>query len=154
MTLPLKTIARLESGRAVAAEVTAPQPDTRAYVVILPQTPDSHEHPDRWLQSGTGEPWLRDPGDITGYEIRYLQHHAKYTDTDWGRDYDQVLGDTTTRVKRIFVSTTEDIELALVPWIAEGISFQHPHTFDSSLVSSPLEAYLDRRDAYPHLWQP
>ena len=138
----------------MAAEVPALHADTCAYIVILPQTPSRHEHPDRWLQSGTGEPWLRDSSDITGYEIRSLQHHAKYTDTDWGWEYDQVLGDPTTRVKRIFVLTLDDITSAIAPWVTSSTTFQHPHTFDSSLVSNPIEGYLERLDVYPHLWQP
>jgi hypothetical protein len=138
----------------VAAEVIAPHPDSRAYIVIIPQTPNRREHPDRWLQSGTGEAWLRDPSDITGYEIRYLQHLAKYSDSEWGWDYDQVLGDETTRARRMFVQTIDDITPAIAPWITGDIAFQHPHMLDSSLVNSPIEGYLERLNAYPHLWQP
>ena len=138
----------------MAAEVKAPQPDSRAYIVIIPQTPNRHEHPDRWLQSGTGEPWLRDTNDISGYEIRYLQHRAKYTDAEWGWDYDQVLADVTTHIRRIFVQAIDDIVPAIAPWINENTAFQHPHTFDSSLVSAPIEGYLERLEEYPHLWKP
>lgn len=154
MVLPPNILARLRSGRAVAAEAIAPQPGVRAYLLILPLAPRQCDYPDHWLSSGSGEPWLRDPSDITGYEIRYLQHDATYTDAEWGWEYDQVLADLTTRIKRIFVQKIDDIEGALAPWRTTQRSFQHPHTFDSSLLSSPIDGYLEHADVYPHLWQP
>jgi hypothetical protein len=152
MTLEAKILARLRSGRAVAAQVAAPHPDARAYLVILPQCPGPHEAPERWVRSGNGEARLRDPADVTGYEIRYLQHHECYTDEAWGSDYDHVLADPTTRVRRIFVRSIEEVAPALAPWSADADpAFQHPHAFDSSLVASPIESYLDRPEDFPHL---
>ena len=155
MALEAKVLARLRSGRAVAARVAAPHPDSRAYLVILPQSPALHDAPERWVRSGSGEARLRDPADVTGYEIRYLQHHARYTDEAWGWDPDHVLADPTTRVRRIFVGTIEDVAPALAPWSAGADpDFQHPHAFDSSLLGIPLESYLDRPNAYPPLSEP
>jgi hypothetical protein len=154
MILPPNIIARLQYGRSVATEVAASQPDMRAYVMVIPQAPLRRDHSDLWIQQGTGEPWLRDPDLITGYEIRYFCHHAKYTELDWGWDYDQVLADTTTRIKRVFVSTLEEIAPALDAWHTDVTALHHPHTLDSSLVSSPIDAYLERPDERPHLWQP
>jgi hypothetical protein len=65
-----------------------------------------------------------------------------------------VLGDSTTRIKRTFVPTVEAITPAMTEWITEHTVFQHPHVFDSSLVSSPIEGYLEQVDVYPHLWRP
>lgn len=151
MSLPPEIVARLRLGRAVAAEVPA-RPDARAYVVIIPQAPDRLARPGLWLHANVGEPRLRDAGAITGYEIRRLQHDARYTDAEWGWDYDHVLADPTTRVGRIFVRTADEIGPALAPWIALDTVFRHPDAFDGSLVSSPIDSYLDRADAFPHLW--
>jgi hypothetical protein len=46
---------------------------------------------------------LKDPSFISSFEIRYLEHHARYTDEEWGWDYDYVLDDQTTRVRRVYV---------------------------------------------------
>lgn len=146
----------LHSGRSVAAEIAASQPDMLAFVVVIPKMPDLHNHPEAWRE------WadkslrlvyvLKDSSYITGYEIRYLRHAARYTDKDWGWDYDLVLSDPTTRVKRVFVEKVEEIEQAIKPWLNDLSWLRPAEEFDSSLVGSPLDYYLDRAEELPHLW--
>ena len=104
MPLPLKILERLWYGKEVAVEVAA-EPGMRAFVSVIPQVPDKREHPEAYLYRGENAPrgGLRDPSSITGYEIRWLKHDAKYTYEAWTYDYDQVLDDNTTRVKRFLL---------------------------------------------------
>jgi hypothetical protein len=155
MPLPLKILERLRYGKEVAVEVAAAEPNMRAFVVVIPQVPDKWEHPDAYLYRGENAPrgGLRDPSLITGYEIRWLQHDAKYTDEAWGFDYDYVLDDKTTRVKRFFVEREEDIEEALTPWVKDTSFLSNPDDFDSSLVNSPITTYLNEPEERLHLWQ-
>lgn len=150
MALPVEVIDRLHLGREVATEVPAPLPDKRAFVMVIPQVPPLHRDRGAWNEEawviGTGEEAkLRDPGFISGYEVRYLLHHAKYTDTEWGWDYDHVLDDESTRIKRVFVQHEDNIEAALATWSVDAAALTKPGDFDSSLVNSPLNYYLDRR---------
>jgi hypothetical protein len=87
-----------------------------------------------------------------GYEIRYLKHKAKYTDTDWGWDYDLVLADEATRVKRLFVEAEAEIAPALTVWLTDLSTLQPAENIDSSLVNSPLDVYLACPEDFPHLW--
>ena len=146
----------LNCGRSVAAEIATTQSDMCAFVVIIPSVPDRHNHPEAWREwadKSFGPAYvLKDSSYITGYEIRYLRHDAKYTDTEWGWDYDLVLNDQTTRIKRVFVEKEDEIEKAIKSWL-EDLSWLRPaEEFDSSLVDSPLDYYLDRPDERPHLW--
>ena len=158
MSIPLETLNQLSYGKAIAAELPASDPNRRAYIMVIPQAPSIHEHPEAWLHSDrigsafAPTPVLRDPALITGYEIRYLEHDAKYTDTEWGNDYDCVLDDETTRARRVFVQNEDEIEAALSPWPSEMEQLRAPQHFDSSLVNSPITGYLNRAEERPHLW--
>lgn len=160
MPLPLDIIEILHSGKAVACELSAENPLHRAFVMVIPQVPGVHKQPELWLNAGRigGLPYalgptLRDSASISGYEIRYLAHDAKYTDTEWGWDYYCVLDDKTTRVQRVFVSAEGDIEAALSSWLNNLLFFRPVNEFDSSLVNSPIDGYLNRPDERPHLWK-
>jgi hypothetical protein len=113
--------------------------------MVLPRRPAALDPP----PGAEGHP-ARSPG--ARYELRYLEHDARYTDTDWGFDYDYVLDDLTTRVKRVFVSTADAIELAIAPWLTDLTQLRPPGQFDSALVNSPIDVYLDRPEERPHLW--
>jgi hypothetical protein len=152
MAIPLTILSRLRSGREVAAEISSNEIEMRAYIVVIPQAPKPWDCPEAWQCVQGSEPVLRDPSWITGYEIRYLQHHIKYTNTDWGWDYDLVLDDDTTRVNRIFVRREDEIEDALSRWLTDMTTLNHPTSFDSALVTSPLDSYLNRAEERPHLW--
>ncbi len=128
--------------------------------MVIPEVPTIHQYPEAWLNadmvgipSHAPLPKLRGPASIGGYEIRYIVHNAKYTDTDWGWDYDMVLDDKTTRIRRIFVSDENGIEAALSPWLNAMSLFRSQGEFDSSLVNSPIEGYLSRPEERPHLWE-
>jgi hypothetical protein len=132
MSIPLKILNSLRYGRPVAAELPAPAPSHRAFIMVLPQVPRLHEHQEAWINGDrqgvvfAPTPVLRDPASITGYEIRYLAHDAKYTDAEWGNDYDYVLDDETTRVRRVFVTREGDIEEALSPWLRDVSQLRRP----------------------------
>ena len=83
MYMPIEVMSILHSGYEVATELPAPHPEMRAFVMVIPRVPSPHYHPEAW-DKRTGKPVLRDVSFISGYELRYLLHHAKYTDTDWG----------------------------------------------------------------------
>lgn len=155
MAIPPKILERLRYGKEIAAEIAAAEPNMRAFVLVIPQVPDKREYPDAYLYRGENAPRfsLRDPSLITGYEIRWLKHDAKYTDDEWGWDYDYVLDDETTRVKRRFIAREEDIEEALTPWMKDTGFLSNPGDFDSSLVNSPITVYLNKPEKRPHLWQ-
>lgn len=150
MSISNKAKSTLRQGRIVGAELNASRPDFRAFVLVIPQVPDREEN--RFSRNEGGVIGLKDPSLISGYEIRYLEHHAKYTDEEWGMDYDLVLDDTTTRVKRIYVKREDEIETALSEWINDLSELTEPDDFDSSLVNSPIDSYLNRPNEHPHLW--
>lgn len=160
MAIPNTVLNILRSGKPVAAEVTPLRPEFRAFIMVIPQAPSPHENPEAWIHWGHhpyptdngGAIRLKDSSLISGFEVRYLEHHAKYTDNDWGWDYDYVLDDVTTRAKRIFVTQEDDIEAAIVFWLEDLSKFQEPNNFDSSLVNSPIETYLNCPDERRHLW--
>ena len=152
MEMPSEVREILHSGYAVAAELPAPRPEMRAFVMVIPRVPSPHKCPEAW-DKRTCKPMLRDVSFIHGYEVRYLLHHEKFTDTEWGWDYDYVLDDETTRAHRTFVEQIDDIEAALSAWSVAMADLQDPGPFDSSLVNSPIEYYLDRPTDRPHLWR-
>ena len=117
MAIPPTILARLNYGKEIAVEVAAAEPNMRAFVSVIPQVPDKWKHPEAYVYQGENvRPGiLRDPSLITGYEIRWLKHDAKYTYEAWAYDYDQVLDAETTRVKRFFIKREEDIEKSLAP---------------------------------------
>ena len=116
--------------------------------------PVSSSIPEAWTGGTYQLDVLRDVASIMGYEIRYVSHDKKYTDTEWGMDYDYVLEDETTRIQRQFVRRQEQIAPALIDWTAEIDNLRDTGEFDSSLLNSPIDAYLDRPDERPHLWLP
>jgi hypothetical protein len=152
----------LRRGHPVAARLPEPAPGMVAYIMVIPRVRHFFEsHAGRsvrdWvvvdsriLAFGTYA-----LSDNQGYEIRYLRHRDRYTETDWGFDYDLVLDDETTRVKREMVERREEIPAALRKWLTDGSGFLPATRFDSALVNSFLDSYLNRpkRDR-PHLSYP
>jgi hypothetical protein len=156
MAIPPKILNLLYRGWEVAAELLSKDPDFRTYVLIIPQAPQPYYHPAMWKQSKDvcpGKLMLNTPDSVQGYEVRYLHHHSKYTDTDFGWDYDIVLEDVTSRVCRKFVQTEEELETQLNQWLSDLSRLELSEEFDSSLVGSPITAMLDKPTDYPHLWQ-
>jgi hypothetical protein len=157
MTIPLKILEYLDRGWQVAAELPASEVSQRAYVVVIPDTPNPRYYPEAWAKKSTdilpGELILSDTSLIQRYEIRYLQHDMKYTNTEWGWDYDYVLEDESTRINRVFVEVKEKIEPELVKALGYVPDLELSVNFDSSLVCSPITSMLDRSEDYPHLWK-
>ena len=159
MSLSAKVVTILKQGRIVGAELAAPRSDFRAFVLVIPELPDPKENPEAWHHQGdrpyrneSGWVGLKDSSIISGFEIRYLEHHAKYTDEEWGLDYDYVLDDETTRIKRIHVKREDEIETVLSQWLEDLSELKKPDDFNSSLVNSTIDSYLNRSDERPHLW--
>ena len=157
MTIPSNILDFLHWGWEVAAELPTKYLGQRAYIMVIPQVPQQHKNPEMWLKESrdifSGKRKLNTPDLIQGYEIRYLQHHFKYTDTDWGWDYDCVLEDSTSRVRRIFAQTEKDLEVELIQWLTDLSKLELSENIDSSLVGSPITVMIDRPDRYPHLWE-
>ena len=155
MSFSAKATTILKQGRIIGTELIAPRPDFRAFVLVIPQLPDPKENLEAWrdrpYKNEGGWVGLKDSSMINGFEIRYLEHQAKYTDEDWGLDYDYVLDDETTRINQIFVKREDEIETALSQWLEDLSELKEPDDFNSSLVNSPIDSYLSR-DERPHLW--
>lgn len=155
--MPSKILDRLRGGSSVAAEVVPQQTGTRAFVMIIPKETNSSYRSETRLnrddQSTDHTPGSESAKTVTKYEIRYLEHDAKYTDEMWGWDYDLVLDDKTTRIKRVFVEREQDVEEIVMKWLQDFSLLQSPEQFDSSLVNSPIDSYLDKQNERPHLWQ-
>lgn len=140
------------------AELPRPRDGFRAYVMVLPIVPDVFNSPEAWLHLNSTLPGLlrelKDPRCISGYEIRYLEHDEKYTESEWGADYDYMLADRMTRVRRLCVRSESDIPEAIAPWLTD-LNLLHnvfEYEFDSSLVHSQLDRYLEQTEKFPHLW--
>lgn len=129
MLIPSEIVEKLRLGDSIAAELENSAPDMKTYLIIIPKRSESK------------------------YEIRYLEHNKKYTDTDWGLDYDYVLDDKSTRIKRIFVESENEIANVLFKWIKDLTVLTTINDFDSSLIHSPIDCYLERTDERPHLWK-
>jgi hypothetical protein len=156
MSIPPKILNYLYRGWEVAAELFSKDPNFRTYILIIPQAPEPHYYPDIWRQSKDirpGKLMLNTPNSVQGYEIRYLHHHFKYTDTDFGWDYDIVLEDLTSRVRREFIQTEDELENKLNQWLSDLSQLELSEEFDSSLVGSPITTMLNLSNDYPHLWQ-
>jgi hypothetical protein len=147
---------RLARGHQIGAEVLAGQDGRRAFVVVLPDVPDPHKHPEAWLGLDGVPPrltmQLRDPRSVRGYEVRHLEHDAKFTDQEWGSDYDLVLADPSTRVRRTFVQSEAELAEALAPWSSFLRDFVDAMLLDCPLVG-PIDWYLEQPERYPHLTQ-
>jgi hypothetical protein len=157
MTIPSRILDFLHRGWEVAAELSVKDPNQRAYIMVIPKVPKQHENPELWIKKSLdvlfGKLILSTSDLIQGYEIRYLRHQAKYTDTNWGWDYDLVLEDPTTRVRRVFIQTEEKLESELIQWLSDLSKLEVSENFDSSLLGSPITSMLDRAEEYPHLWE-
>lgn len=93
---------------------------------------------------------------VVSYEIRYIKHKKIYTDTDWGLDYDYVLADKSTRIKRFFIDRDENntgLDFVLSMFDIDSDDFKRPEMIDSALVNSPIDSYINDSEIFPHLWE-
>jgi hypothetical protein len=131
----------------MCVEVNSFQYKMKAYLIIFP------------IEEKKQQKYQTNLLPITSYEVRYIRHKDIYTDTEWGSDYDQVLADETTRTKRHIVLRTEN-NLELVNCLSlysfDVTDFKHllPYeNFDSALVDSPIENYIENEKTFPHLFK-
>jgi len=112
---------KLMKGLEMAAAVPFPDPQMRRYAHVIP--------------------------NASGYELRLITHHARYTEETFGLDYDYAIEDLHTRVKRVFAVDLQSTLAQLAAWGCTEAMLASPRSIDSCLVNSPLEAYLH----LPHL---
>lgn len=131
----------------MCVEANSFQDKMKAYLVIFP------------IEEKKEQKYRTNLLPIISYEVRYIRHKDIYTDTEWGLDYDHVLADETTRIKRHFVFRTEDnLELikclSLYSFDVTGFKRLLPYeNFDSALVDSPIETYIENEKTLPHLFK-
>lgn len=131
----------------MCTEVNSFHDQMKAYLVIIP------------IEDKKEQKYKTNLLSITSYEIRYIKHKSIYTDSEWGLDYDHVLADETTRIKRHFVLRTEDnseLVKCLSLYSFDTASFKRLSScedFDSALIDSPIEIYIENEKTFPHLFK-
>ena len=96
MALPENLLEYLHVKRIwVATEMRIAEDGMKAYAVIIPV---------REVRELTH---YNNLAETISYEIRLIKHKDIYTHEEWGLDWDYVIDDTSTRIKRIFVNRTE-----------------------------------------------
>lgn len=131
----------------MCVEVISFEDKMKAYLVIFP------------IEEKKEQTYKTNLLPIISYEVRYIRHKSIYTDSEWGYDYDHVLADETTRIKRHFVLRTENnLELvkclSLYTFDVKGFKSVFPDdNFDSALVNNPIETYLINQKIFPHLFK-
>lgn len=131
----------------ICVEVNSFEENMKAYIVIFP------------IEEKKEQKYKTNLIPIVSYEVRYIRHKNIYTDSEWGLDYDYVLEDKTTRIKRHFVlRTSNNLELvkclSLYSFDAAGFKRLSSYdNFNSALVNSPIENYIEDEEMYPHLFK-
>lgn len=80
----------------VGFEIIGAEPGMKAYVLIFP------------IEKKEEQIYRNNLLPIASYEVRYIKHKEEYTDTKWGLDYDYVLEDKDTRIKRFFIERNNE----------------------------------------------
>src|SRR5262245_45957329 len=111
MRISQDLLQRLRSGDSIACELPCAEAGMRAFVEILGRTIPS---------ASMFEPRVR----VSGFEIRYLKHHERYTIGDYGNDYLWALDDESTVIRRSFVESEEQFAAALAPWDIAGVDWR------------------------------
>lgn len=84
------------------------------------------------------------------FEIRLIKHHERFTETEFGLDYDVALEDPRTRI-RCFTATDDTSLIEILSGL--GITYDSllpARELDSCLLNSPIDAYL-KPGRIPHL---
>ena len=79
-----------------------------------------------------------------------------YTHEEWGLDWDYVLDDTTTRVKRKCVNRSDDnheLEKALASLDIDINDFDRIGKYDSPIIDDVIDDIFEYPNNYPHLWE-
>ena len=128
----------------VGFEVNNTEDRMKAYILVFP------------VEKEEEQKYRNNLLPVISYEIRYIKHKEIYTDSEWGLDYDYVLGDKSTRIKRVFVDRNEgnsELFRVLSKFDIDFFDFKRPGFFDSALIDSPIECYIEDENMFSHLWE-
>lgn len=146
MALPDNLIESLNIKKIqMATEINISEQGTKAYVVIFP------------IERVEKQKCKTNLSPIVSYEVRLVKHKDIFIEEKYGYDYDYALEDKTTRIKRMFVDKTDgnhELEKILVSLNIDINDFHQVSYYDSVLLNSPIESYIDNPDNLSHLWQP
>ena len=129
---------------AVATRLTIPENGVQAYVVIFP------------IREIRKLKHCNNLADIVSYEVRLIKHKDIYTHEKCGYDWDCVLDDKTTRIKRIFVNRAGDnneLEKVLTSLDIDINGFNRLRIYDSPVLDNTIDCYLEHPSQLPHLWE-
>ena len=128
----------------VGFEIIGAELGMKAYVLIFP------------IEKKEEQIYRNNLLPIASYEVRYIKHKEEYTDTKWGLDYDYVLEDKDTRIKRFFIERNNEnsnLLKVLSEFDIHFEDFKRLNFFDSALTDSPIEYYLKDKSIFPQLWK-
>lgn len=128
----------------VGFEINHAEDGMKAYVLVYP------------IEEQKEQKYKNNLLPVVSYEIRYIKHREIYTDSKWGLDYDYVLADNTTRIKRIYAGRVKDnteLSDALSNFDINAEDFKRLNFFDSALTESPIECYINDKNIFLHLWE-
>jgi len=129
---------------AVATIINVSENEMQTYVVIFP------------IREIKEQKYYNNLAEIISYEIRLIKHKKIYTDENWGYDWDCVLNDKSTRIKRIFVNRTDDnyeLESILTSLDIDINDFNRLRNYDSPVLDNVIDCYLEHPSGSPHLWK-
>ena len=123
LAIPPDILDKLHWRAMLAAEVPTPEPEMRAFVVVIPKVT-------------VPEPTTHNLSPVLGYEVRRIRHHNRFM-FEHGYDDDKILEDRQTRAERLFVLRYQN-EIALIEtllnWKVDCSTLQRPTMFHSTLV--------------------
>ena len=128
----------------VGFEIMNTESGMKSYVVIFP------------IEKKEEQIYRNNLLPIVSYEVRYIKHKEVYTDTKWGFDYDYVLEDKSTRIKRFYIERNNEnsnLLKVLSEFDIDFEDFKRLNFFDSALIDSPIDSYIKDKSIFPHLWK-
>jgi len=145
MALPESLLECLHVKRIeMATAMNTTENGMQAYVVIFP------------IKEIKEQKYYNNLADTVSYEIRLIKHKDIYTHEKWGYDWDYVLDDMSTRIKRIFINRTDDnyeLEKALRSLDIDINDFNRVRIYDSPILDDVIDCYIKCPDELPHLWK-
>lgn len=108
---------KLAKGIALAASIQVADPMMRRYAHVIPLGGDR-------------------------FELRLITHHERFSETNYGWDYDYALKDLRTRVTRIEIVGIPAVFSQLAKWGTSESTLKATREFDSCLINSPLDYYI------------
>jgi hypothetical protein len=124
MGIPVKVSNRLLMGREVATDVGTPNPDRRAWVIVVPIVDESAQ----WTHDSAGpgsEPRLTGQGarlSISGYQVIRVEVSSETLD----RIRDDDLASDAVEIVRLAARNESELECALAGWVQDTNTLRHP----------------------------